>query len=68
MLQASGRSLLIFEYLSIQVRACGKYLYRKETDIVPGPQRTPNSLSLPKITLKLAPDTVTSSDRLRLVP
>lgn len=68
MLQASGRGLLSFEYLSTQVKACGKFLYRKETDIAPGPQRTPNSLSLPKIALELAPDTLTDSDRLRLVP
>lgn len=66
--QASGRGLLIFEYLSIQVRACGKCLYRKEMDTALGPQRTPNSLSLPKLTLELAPDTLTGSDRLRLVP
>lgn len=48
MLQASGRGSLSLEYLSIQVRTCGKFLCRKETDIVPGPQGSPNSLfSLP---------------------
>lgn len=71
------KPLLSFEYLSTQVRTCGKFLCRKEIDIVPKPQQLQTQLfSLPQAALYtpvkdrtgIGCDAHSGSDRLRPVP